>query len=239
VSNFTKVQRLELSDLSTKLFGLPNHWQRIHRQQRVPQDTYAKEQQRYVRLKNGQIVTAQTAIARGLLSATMPVKGQDGKPTGETTETPVTQQNTKMIFREATFEELRKAMLTALETKTFSEMVPVQMLLTAAVKFLKGELLNMPYLVVGENGQKDFADLLELVPEDKRAEALKVKVPQGNPNLFCLDGVQFLSDVVFASAQPEKAAEMLETYANGTAEEIQPVQPVGDAPNSDASAAQA
>lgn len=236
---FTKAQRIELGSLSKLLFGEENHWQRIWKKQRVPDGTYTVEQPRYMRLKNGQIVTAGTAIEKGLLNPQTPVKGEDGKPTGETTPTPQTQQNVKVLFRQATFDEMKRALNTALETKLFSEMPPVQMILNAAVKYLKGDLLNMPYLVVGENGQKDFADLLALAPEDKREGLARAKVPQGNPNLFCLDGVQFLSDVVFAHTQPEKAAEMLETYANGPKEEVDADQPVGDTPDSGAGAAQA
>lgn len=233
---FTKAQRIELGQLSLKLFGSETYWQRIHKKQRVPGDIHSQETKRYMRLKNGQIVSIETAVARGLVPAQVEVKGVDG---AESTWQPqaLTQPSSRISYRAATFDELKNAFLSALETKTFSEMPPVQAILSTAVKFLKKDLINMPFLVVGENSQRDFEDLLRLVPEDRREEILKYKVPNSNPRSFCVDGVQFLSDIVFASSQPDKAAEMLEQYSNGPTEEAMAAgQPVGESPDSVAGA---
>lgn len=235
---FSKAERERLSQISQELFGSDTHWQRIWKKQRVPDGTTEIESPRYLRLKNGQIITAETAVRRGLLPAQIEAAPEENFKDNLKPQ-PLTEKRKQLSYRQANFPEFEKAMLTALETKHFSEMAPVQMILTAAVKFLKGELLNMPFLVVGENSQKDFDDLLELIPEGKRAEAKERKVPNGNPHLFCIDGVQFLSDVVFAAAQPEKAAEMLEEYANAKPEEMGAPESVGSTPSGDASAAQA
>lgn len=213
---FTKAQRLELGALSLKVFGSDSYWQKIWKKQRVPDGTYTTEQTRYMRLKNGQLITAETAMQRGLLSMTTVGAAGDGGPK----PTPKTQSAVKMVYRQATFDEMKHALESGLETREFSAMPEVQIILTAAMKYLKGTLLNIPFLVVGENGEADFAELLALLPEEKRAALAERKVPNGNPNLFCIDGVQFLSDVVFAHMQPEKAAELLEAYANPSLDEI-------------------
>lgn len=211
---FTKAQRIELEALSAELFGKATHWQKIWKKEKMASDVKSMKHTKYLRTKTGQLLTVETAIAKGLISPVVEVKDKEGNVTTKPQEHEY--ERTSIVYRQATFEEMKKAMLTALEVKEFNNMPTVQQILAAAIKFRDGNLLNMPYLVVGENGEKDFTDLVALLPEDKKAAVMDRKVPNSNPNLLCFDGVQFVSDLVFSVNQPEEAAKLLEEYKGGT-----------------------
>lgn len=210
---FTKAQRNELEALSVKLFGSATHWQKIWKKEKMAADVKNVTLTKYLRTKTGQLITVGTAIEKGIIPPMVEAKDKDGGVTTKPQDR--VYERTSIIYRRATFEEMKKAMLTAIEVKEFSNMPTVQQILTAAVKYRDNELLNMPYLVVGENSEKDFTDLVALLPEDKKESVMSRKVPNGNPNLLCFDGVQFVSDLVFAVNQPEEAAKLLNEYQNG------------------------
>lgn len=202
---YSKSERLALELLSEELFDSSAVYRRFAKQ-KILADVVTTKVPRMVTVnKGGTKMHFNNAVARGLVSAT----DKDGNAISPTIE------KHRPVYRQPTFEEVRDAMYSAAEMKKFNEIPPVHILLLSAVKFVKGELMNMPYLVVSESQKRDYEAMVELIPEDLRDKMAKMVVPQGNNQVFCVDGFQFASDVVFATNRLEEAEALLVKYDMG------------------------
>ena len=187
---FNRLQRNELEILSQAVFDDPNHYRRIQKRFRVNEGVGTTTKSvNYLRLKSGQIVTATTAMAMGLVPSS----------------TPTSRDVYYETKREATFEELKYALESALESKDMSGLSEVDLITKTVLKMHGADLINQPFLVVEENDEAAFMELLSQVATDHQREALlSRKVPNGNKQMFCLPGVKFLSEFVFFQGTPTK-----------------------------------
>jgi len=201
---FTKAQRIELEGLSFALFGAEKHYTRFSKTKVLEDFITVREEKMITVNRGGTKMTLRKAIAKGLVTG----KDKNGD------DVPLFVENQKPAYREPTFEEVRRSMVSALEMKRYSELSPVHVMLDAAANFVKGTLENLPYLVVSDNEKNDFKSLVDLIPEDKRKVLNERVVPKQNKNVFCLNGFQFASDVLFCVTRPEESAELLVKYEN-------------------------
>jgi hypothetical protein len=201
MTNFNRTQLNTLSDLSRSLFGAPDSWRRFLKMRQFD-SVASRKVPVYITRPNGQVARLDTAISNGWASPL----DKDGNVL------PLFEEKGHVVTRTPTFEEIRDGLLMAVETKEFSSLPPAHVNLLAATKFTKGELLNIPWLVVTETQERDYTDLVALLTPELAEKVKDRKVPQGNTSVFCLDGFQFMSDVVFVLNHPEQAAEALTAY---------------------------
>lgn len=186
---FTRAERNLLEDLSQQLFDSPYHWRKIHQKHKVAESAQEVEDVAYFKLKNGQIVTADKAKMMMPLDAAVQ-------------QSSCKQKHMRYVYRDATFEELKYALESALEAKTMTAMPEAERTLFAARRFVQNELLNLPQLLVKPEDVDTIQELLPLLRTDTHREAIaRWQVTELNPKSFSFSAVKFLADVIFAQEE--------------------------------------
>lgn len=191
----TKSERSELESLSLQLVGNSSAWRRLEKIKMFNGVTEHVEEKMVVVNQGGTKMKMSAAIARGLHSG----MDESGQPVDIFTKKQVPQ------YRKPDFKDIREGMMSALEMKTINSLPESSKLFYAAYKFAKDELLNVPFLVVKENNKGDFESMLALIPAERHEQIANRVVPNGNAQEFCLDGVQFLNEVVFSLTHKDSA----------------------------------
>lgn len=189
---FTRAQINQLQELSQQVFQNEQHWKKLHVDPRLQVfDHYVEvpDIHDYVPVaKKGNKIKykcVRKALAEG-------------------EKAPIIQ---KPVFRPMTFEELSTALLAALEMQQFAGAYKKDddssLYELVVRKYRDGTIINKAFLTVSEDEKADFDSLFELLPEDQKTVLKSYVVPNQNPQIFSVNGVKFVTELVYQNKHVE------------------------------------
>lgn len=189
---FTRAQINQLSELSQQVFADECRWKKLHKDPKLQVfDHYISVPDLYEYVptrKKGKFTCVKKAL--------------DGK------EPEMIQ---KPVFRQMNFEEMSSALLAALEVKQFASVydkdnsAPLYELMVK--KYRDGTIINRAFLTVPEVDKVEFDVLFEKLPEDQKKVLKPYVVPNQNPQILSVNGIQFVSELIYQNTHQESEAQ--------------------------------
>lgn len=189
---FTREQRSRLESLSLDLFGTASKWQKVLKDpnlQVLESVDEVKVEHQFIEVKKGKFQCVK-------------VTEEQLKKAGQ----PLTQM--KPSYRQMNYDELENALIAALEMKNFAQLNAqgeTALYEELVKRYKKGTILNRPWLIVADTDRPEFDELFKDLPEDQKEVLKAYVVPNGNPKVFSVNGIKFVTELMYQNNYVDKA----------------------------------